>query len=108
MLEDARVLGIDIDQLIPPEEQREAPEDYELWPQHARAWWLFVGCQTQWRLAVGMNGAYWVGLEMPGVDVIRRAQGISDADWPEVLGQLQVLERESKALRNTRSDGEGQ
>ena len=93
------MLGLDIDLLIPPGEQREAPEDYELWPQHARAWRLFVGCETQWRLAVGMK-TYLVGLDMPGVDVIRRAHGISDADWPEVLEQLQVLEREAKAVRN--------
>lgn len=49
---------------------------------------------------MGMNGAYWMGLEMPGVEVIRKAHGISDQDWSEVLNQLQVLEREAKRLRN--------
>lgn len=100
---DALALGIDIDRLIPPEEQLAAPKDYELWPQHARAWQLFVASATQWRLVMGMNGAYWMGLEMPGVDVIRKAHGISDQDWSEVLNQLQVLEREAKRLRNEAS-----
>lgn len=108
MREDARVLNVDIDKLIPPEVQRDAPEDFELWPQHERAWWLYRACETQWRLVVGMAGAYWIGLDMPGVEVIRKAHGISDEDWPYVLSQLQVLERETKKLRNQRSGGDGE
>jgi hypothetical protein len=47
-----------------------------------------------------MGGATWLGLEMPGVDVIRRAHRISDDDWGEVLWQLQVMEAEAKTIRN--------
>lgn len=101
MQEDVRVLGIDIDQLIPPDEQVAEPEDYELWPEHASAWAVFVACKNQWRLVIGAGGGvYWVGLEMTGVDVIRRGLCVGDDEWPEVLEQLLVLEGEAKKLRN--------
>ena len=54
MREDARVLNVDIDKLIPPEVQRDAPEDFELWTQHERAWWW------GWR---GRIGSDWICLE---------------------------------------------
>lgn len=102
MLADCEVLGLDIDQIIDPAEQQEAPTDYELWPMHARAWRLFQACENQWRLVIGMGGATWLGLEMTGVEVIRKAHRISDDDWMDVLWQLQVLERTAKEIRNKR------
>jgi hypothetical protein len=95
------VLGIDADSLVDPDEPPpDEPQDYVLWPEHARAWALFMACENQWRLVVVMGGATWLGLDMPGVDVIRRAHRISDEDWGEVLWQLQVMESEAKTIRN--------
>lgn len=102
MLADCAVLDLDVDQFIEPSNRQAAPTDYELWPIHADAWHLFQACQNQWRLVVGVGGAIWLGLEMPGVDVIRKAHRISDEDWTEVLWQLQVLERTAKEIRNAR------
>jgi len=100
--QDCEVLGLDVDQLIEPIEQQAAPTNYELWPEHAQAWALYQACETQWRMVIGMDGAVWLGLDMPGVDVIRKAHRISDEDWTEVLWQLQVMEAEGKKIRNAR------
>lgn len=102
LLADCAVLDLDIDQIIEPSEQQQAPTNFELWPMHARAWRLFEACENQWRLALGMGGTFWLGLEMTGVEVIRKAHRISDDDWTDVLWQLQVLETTAKEIRNKR------
>lgn len=49
-------LGIDPDQLIPRQVQRITAEDYELWPEHALAWNVYLGCGTQWVKTRGFGG----------------------------------------------------
>ena len=48
----------------------------------------FLDCQTQWRIATGMTGAVWLGLDYVAVDVVLRRLRLPDA----VFGDLQVME----------------
>lgn len=100
MRSDCAMLGIDPDRLIPPQLQRERPEDFELWPEHQEAWNVYLGCSTQWRVAVGMGGAYWEGLDYSGVDVVMRRYKVPRNRQDVVFGQVQVLEDEEKQIRN--------
>lgn len=97
---EAEGLGLDIDQLVPQEQQREEPEDYELWPDHWAAWMVFLRCQSQWKLAVGMGGAMWLGLDYQGVDMVLRKVVPDESHHLEILDQLQVLEQEALKIRN--------
>jgi Phage related hypothetical protein (DUF1799) len=99
LLQDCAVLGLELDRLVDPAKQPQ-PLDYALWPEHAVAWRVFVACESQWCLVLGMAGALYTGLNYSGLDVVRKAHRIDDAAWGEVLEQVQVLERCSKALRN--------
>lgn len=100
MRREAEGLGLDIDQLVPTEEQREEPEDFELWPQHWEAWMVFLRVQSQWKLAVGMGGALWLGLDYHGVDMVLRKVVPDDSRHLEILDQLQVMEQEALKIRN--------
>lgn len=100
MRREAKGLGLDIDQLVPPAEQLEEPEDFELWPDHWAAWVVFLRCQSQWELTIGVGGAVWTGLNYSGVDMVLRKVVPDERDHLEVLDQLQVLEREALKIRN--------
>lgn len=81
-------MGIDPDRMVPGDLQRQHPEDYELWPEHAMAWSVYLGCSTQW---------HWDGLDYAGVEIVMRRYAVPAAQRGEVFAQLQVLE--AQALR---------
>jgi hypothetical protein len=93
-------LGIDLTRLRRGVATAQAEPEFLLWREHWAAWYVFLSSGTQWRLAVGLGGALWLGLDYTGLDVVRRACGITDTDWPEVFEQVQVLETEALAVRN--------
>lgn len=101
MLEDCAVLNLDVNQLIPPEVQRDQPADFELWPEHWDAWSVYLGCSTQWRISVGMGGAMWLGLDYQGVELVMRRYRVPRKRQDDVFAEVQVLEAEEKAIRNT-------
>lgn len=100
LLQDCAVLGLELNRLVDPAQQQAQPLDYGLWPEHAAAWRLFVACESQWCLVLGLESAVVTGLNYSGLDVVRKAHRIADDEWGEVLEQVQVLERCSKAIRN--------
>lgn len=51
----------------------------------------FLACQTQWRLALGMAGAVWLGLDYAAVDVVLRHR----AAEAHVFDDLRVMEAEA-------------
>ena len=95
---------MDLDQLLPPERQREKAQDFELWPEHALAWSVYLGCGTQWvKQAVGLKGLMvWQGLNYPGVEVVMRRYQVPPELEGEVFAQLQVLEQETVRIRNSK------
>lgn len=94
---------MDLNRLIPPQLQRDRPQDYELWPEHALAWDVYLGCGTQWVKTRGlMGGVVWEGLNYPGAEVVMRRYGVPPEQEGEVFEQLQVLEQETVKLLNQR------
>ena len=102
MREDCAVLGLDINQLIDQAEQHTEPRDFELWPEHADAWNVYLGCATQWRCAMGVGGVLWLGLDYQGVDMVMRRYRISRKRLDQVFAEVQVMEEEERSIRNSR------
>lgn len=95
------MLNVDIDRLLPKARQKAAPSNYELWPEHVRAWDVYLGCSTQWvKTSVGLGGVIWEGLNYPGVEVVMRRYRVPADQEEEVFLQLQVLESETVRIRN--------
>ncbi|WP_422099091.1 DUF1799 domain-containing protein [Variovorax sp.] len=94
------LLGIDVDQLMPRDRQLAVVPDYELWPEHEDAWFVYLGCSSQWRIAAGFGVAVWLGLDYAGVRSVMSMYGVAASSRREVFQQLQVLEDEELRLRN--------
>jgi 3-keto-L-gulonate-6-phosphate decarboxylase len=58
-----------------------------VWPENWRAFELFVGCRTQWR--VGPAGGV-LGLDYQGVAAVFRMKRVKDQE--AMLADLQVME----------------
>ena len=98
-------MGIDPDKLIPPAQQLDRPPDYELWPEHWTTWEVYLGCSTQWRKTVVLGErvrmVIWDGLDYDGVEVVMNRYQVPEAQRSEVFAQLQVMEHETLAIRNS-------
>lgn len=79
-------MGVALD--LPPAPP--AAEVFEVLPPNADALDAWLSCQTQWRVAAGMGGMVWLGLDYGAVDVVLRRSRFSDPD--AVFADLQVME----------------
>lgn len=103
---DCRRLGIDAARLLPaPGGQEQQSAHFELWPEHARAWRVFMACQSQWRRTAGLERVSLDGLDYRGVEVVMRRQGVPAAEADKVFAQVQVLENEMLRICNARPQG---
>lgn len=66
-----------------------ADEALGIWPENWDALCAFLACETQWRVATGLGGTRYLGLDYTAVDVVMRRRGIPD----EVFADLQEMER---------------
>ena len=72
-----------------------------MWPEHAWAWEVYLGCATQWIKTPVMGSLpWWEGLNYTGVEVVMRKYQVPEDMESEVFAQLQVLEVETVVLRN--------
>lgn len=67
------------------------------WPSlHA-----FLACQTQWRIAVGMSGMLWLGLDYPACKLV-----LDDINAPaHVFADLRVMEAAAMPILNEVTNG---
>lgn len=61
---------------------------------------FFVDCGTQWRLAAGMAGAVWLGLDYAGVAALMQMRRVPPARRAALLADLQVMELAALAVLN--------
>lgn len=61
---------------------------------------LFLDCATQWRVAIGMGGALWLGLDYAAVAALMQMRGLARARRAALLADLQIMERAALAVLN--------
>lgn len=69
------------------------PEALEIMAQNVTSFRVWMACQTQWRVAAGLGGIVWLGLDYPAVDVVLRRSAVENAD--EVFADLMEMEAEA-------------
>lgn len=67
-----------------------AEDVFEVFLANADALDAWLACRTQWRIAAGMGGIVWLGLDYGAVDVVLRRMKLTDPD--AVFADLQVME----------------
>lgn len=90
-------LGLVLDAPAPTE----LPEVCEVWPEHLDALNLWLTCQPQLRLVVGMGGSLWLAAR--STDVAQEAQwlGLAVQRQGDVVAQYRVIEAEALRILNT-------
>jgi len=72
---------------------RAGTDAFEVMGQNTAALRIWLACETQWRVAAGMGGIIWLGLDYTAVDVVLRRTAIDSAD--QVFADLMVMEAEA-------------
>lgn len=78
-------LGVAVSALVSPED-----EGFEIMLANADTLRAWLACSTQWRVAAGMAGLLWLGLDYAAVDVVLRRLSVPEPD--AVFADLQVME----------------
>ncbi|WP_157669904.1 DUF1799 domain-containing protein [Chitinibacter sp. GC72] len=73
---------------LPADWQQE--DEYELWPEHLAVFYLFLDCQTQWRV---LPSGHFQGFDYLAVESVMRMQRIKPADRAALLADLRVMEQ---------------
>lgn len=73
-----------------------ADDTFEVMTVNWQSLLAFLACETQWRVALGMAGAVWLGLDYAGVDVVLRHRSLNDPD--RVFADLQIMESAALAV----------
>ena len=71
-------------------------------PGHEQALNLFLSCQCQWQLGVGMSGILWTPAQSVNVQQEAKWLGLHGARQALVAGQYRVIEREALRILNER------
>ena len=87
MRQDFAAFGFAVEDADMPEP--EAP--FEIWSDCWISFTTFLRCETQWRIASGMSGFIWLGLDYTAVDVVLRRYKVDEA----VFDDLRLMEAEA-------------
>ena len=74
----------------------------EVHPGHLDALHLFLACQGQWQLSIGMGGGYWACAQSVNVAQEARWLGLARGKQALVVSQYRVIEREALRILNER------
>jgi len=81
-----------------------APEDFdaefEVWPENHSIFLLFRRMERQWNFIAGLGGAVRVGLNMSALPVFTARMNLSDAEYEEMLDDLQLMESAALVAMN--------
>lgn len=72
----------------------------EVWADNWDTVRVFCSLGTQWRVAAGMAGLVWLGLDYATIPPVLRLMAIPRRDWPELFEGLRVMERSAAEVRN--------
>ncbi|GAA0311729.1 MULTISPECIES: DUF1799 domain-containing protein [Rhodovulum] len=76
-------------------------DEFEVWQSNWDSVVAFLACETQWRLAAGLAGAVWLGLDYGAVDIVLRHHHLPSG----VFVDIQFMERAAMAVLNGARDG---
>ena len=79
-------------------------EEFSLWPENWPVFEMFLRLQTQWRVAAGLGGLMFVGLDYAAARWLFEVHDV--ADPAAMLDDLAVIERAALAALNERA-GDG-
>ena len=83
-------------------EPAQEPDRCDVWPAHVDALNLFLACQEQWKLGIGMGGVIWRAAPSASVAQEARWLGLHGKRQATVAQQYRVIECEALRILNER------
>lgn len=84
----------------------ETPDDeFAVWPENWKALEVFMAMSTQWRVAVGMGGAQWLGLDYAALPVVEDRLAVEDR--ADTFARLRLIERGALSAMRERDERGG-
>ena len=80
----------------------EVEEVCEVHPAHVDALHLFMACQSQWQLSIGMSAGHWAAAQSVNVEQEARWMGLQRARRALVVRQYRQMECEAMQILNER------
>jgi len=79
-------------------------QDCEVWPENWNALLLFLACQTQWEISIGMGGAHYMPARSVNVELEYRWLKLERAKTATVIAQYRDIERHAMSICNERAN----
>lgn len=79
-----------------------------MWPENWDAALLFAAVASQWRVAAGLGGVVYLGLDYAAVEAVMRMRRYPGARRAELFEQVRLMEAAALGVRNrkrARADG---
>ena len=76
--------------------------DVELPPEQWDAWQVFLGCEHNWRVLVGMSAVHYDGIDTTSMRSVMEMLGIKPRRQRDVFWMVRVLESEARKFLNKR------
>lgn len=76
--------------------------EFGVWEENWPLVQLFVCLQTDWRVAVGMAGIVYFGIEKQAIESTLRMTNTPVDEWPERLRLLKLMESAALPLLNSK------
>jgi hypothetical protein len=88
--------------LLPEKPAKPLPEIFYVHPDNWVAFEVFDACHTQWRVVVGLGGAFYQGLDYAAVNAVIQALQVKKPR--KVFNQVRALEAGALSVLNERQD----
>jgi len=82
--------------------QYKSTDDFEVFADNWDTVIFFSRLSTQWRIAVGMGGGHYLGLDYSGVEAVMRLENIQKKKT--LFADLQIMEREALTVLNKKEN----
>lgn len=90
---------------VPEDDPDEEEPGREIWAENWLTVRLFLDLSTQWRLAVGMGCAVWLGLDYPAVLAHLRMRGVKRCDRARIFDGIRIMEGAALPILNRQQAG---
>jgi hypothetical protein len=86
------------------EQKAEAMPDFEVWDCNWLSFQFFLGVSTQWNIAAGMGGIFYICMPRNCIESEMNMRGIQKLQRIQILNDINIIEHAALAVLNKAKD----
>ena len=103
VIKQLRAMGASAEMLASVGRSALAPADFLVFQDCWESLQAFVCLGSQWRVAVGMSGISWLGIDFVAVESYLRMKRVARAKWAQILDDLLLMQQSALEIMNKRN-----